>query len=102
MGFNLIHQASKGAKSVGHTISKPFNTAGHTIGKTFNKTTNSIDKGFSDAGNWVKGAGDTALSGVSYVGKSILGDLENLTSPTVLIVIGVVVVGVVILQATRR
>ena len=84
MGFNLFDEIKKGTQKIGQTISKPFVSFG-----------NGVSHAFQDTGHWIAGAGDTLLGAVSYTGKSILGDLSNLTNPLVLIAI---VGGVIVLM----
>lgn len=88
MGFNLFKEIGKGTKKIGHTITKPFVSIGHGLTNAFN-----------DTGHWLQGAGDTILGAASYTGKSLLGDVSNLTNPIVLIAI---VGGVVVLFLMKK
>ena len=96
MGFNLLSSIGHATKSVGHSISSGTKKLGDTITKPFKDIGHGISKGVKDTAKWLKGAGDTVLGAASYTGKSLLGDLSSLTSPTVLIAIAVVVVVVLI------
>lgn len=93
MGHDFLSGLSHTTKSIGHT----FTSGTKSIG-------NSIKSGASSAGHWLKGAGDTVLGAVGTAGKSILGDLENLTNPTFLMILaaGIGVVGLVVLLKVMK
>lgn len=76
---------------------------GFNVGKAFSKAGKSISHGFKDTGHFVeKNVGNVYhdVSGaVSYTGKHLIGDVDNLTNAlsSPLLYIGIAVVGVVIL-----
>lgn len=85
------HAMSKSWKNIGHT----FGTIGHGIGH-----------GLHDAGNWTVHAAedtfnfgkDTVGSGIKWFDKKFDKVAGIFTNPTLLIVVGVVVVAIVVLK----
>lgn len=77
MGKNIFNQIGKSTKASGKWI-------GHAAEDTFNWTT--------------KTAGNTAKFGLDWTGDQVSKITDIFTSPTFLIVAGVVIVGIIILK----
>ena len=88
---NVGHKVSKGSKSISHVVSN----TGHDISHGVKTAGHNISKGVSTVYKDGKSA-------VSFAGKHLIGDIDNLSSalsnPILLIAVG----GVVILLLVRK
>lgn len=94
MGVNFLQSMSKGVKSAGKWVNHSAGSVGHSV---------------KSSGKWIGHKADDALSSVGKAGNKLVDFAEQqteqltsfLTSPTTLIIVGVVVVGGVLILSRR-